>query len=817
MATRSLNVVITGDSKGIGVAAREADGHLKVIQRSAKVTGQALKIGFGAAAAGAAIGLDFLKKSVDAAKVAQESQKRLETQLKASGIAYRAHAARIDEVIKKQAELSAFAEHDLKDAFTTLVRATGSVTVSMRDLGLATDIARAKHLDITKAAEALGKVQAGNIGVLKRWGIAMDPVTAAQDKLKASIQRQVQALEAQAKTVTGTAKTAIEGRIQALRNESAGELKAAKATDKTATSQAALASLQKHFAGQAKAYGDTAAGAQDKFRNAVEKLQEKIGGALLPIITKVTTKVTKFVDDLTSGKQSSDKFTGSLDSLTTAIGPYAKATENAIGWASKQRLVIDAILSPIKQLINNMRGLKVIFDAVKSAAGAVAGAIGKIGKAASGIGGALKSAGGFIKSALHGDGIGQVTASGPLPSGGAFGGDLKGARPSLRPFAAVGSQFGLHVTDGKRPAGTKTVSGGVSYHSTGEAIDLGDGRGPDQQKLGFFKYMKSRFGARLAELIYTPGGAGIKDGRPFNYTGAVAAEHYDHVHVAFDTGAPGVGDGYGRMPGRKTGTGDGIGFTGAARLAESVGLPGITFAQIAHGESDYRPGAIGHDPGGTTGLGLWQITTGYNDDIIAKYGGQKAMLNAHTNALAARDVWRRQGRAAWLGTKYVTGWDLHYKGKLPKSKGGKGKDPKEGQETGPFSAGGLSSPPGSRPSAPPADSPTVQFGQAQHAPLKGRPAGPRKGNTPDQQAFYASLGQGDDPGQALIDSNTALAQALKDVKASIDAQTAFATSVSNTSNYQLTKTLADLIGGRIVGYGVAGRAFTPGTGVEYAY
>jgi hypothetical protein len=80
----------------------------------------------------------------------------------------------------------------------------------------------------------------------------------------------------------------------------------------------------------------------------------------------------------------------------------------------------------------------------------------------------------------------------------------------------------------------------------------------------------------------------------------------------------------------------------------------------------------------------------------------------------------------------------------------------------------------------------------------------------------SSTGTADDPNQPLIDAlnaAAAAAQALKDqldgVKASIDAQTAFATSVSNTSNFQLTKGLADLISGHIVGYGVAGRAFTP--------
>jgi hypothetical protein len=80
---------------------------------------------------------------------------------------------------------------------------------------------------------------------------------------------------------------------------------------------------------------------------------------------------------------------------------------------------------------------------------------------------------------------------------------------------------------------------------------------------------------------------------------------------------------------------------------------------------------------------------------------------------------------------------------------------------------------------------------------------------------------GSDPNQALIDSNNAvaaaqqaLADALAGVKASIDAQTAFATSVSNTSNYQLTKTLSDLLIRPHRRLGVAGRSYTPGTGVE---
>lgn len=109
-------------------------------------------------------------------------------------------------------------------------------------------------------------------------------------------------------------------------------------------------------------------------------------------------------------------------------------------------------------------------------------------------------------------------------------------------------------------------------------------------------------------------------------------------------------------------TGDAISFDQVAALAESVGLPGVTFAQIAKGESGLRPKAIGHDPGGTIGIGLWQITTKYNDDIIEQFGGREALLDPHTNAIAAKAIYDRQGIGAWYGTKYITGDNLHYHG-----------------------------------------------------------------------------------------------------------------------------------------------------------
>jgi phage-related minor tail protein len=127
MATRSLNVTITGDSKPLGVAAKQADRHMDGVEKSAGRMGKAVKSGFAVAAVGTGALVVGLKKSVDAAVDAEKSQAKLKAQLKASGASYRAHAKEIDAVIQKHSRLAGVDDEDLQDAFTGIVRATGSV------------------------------------------------------------------------------------------------------------------------------------------------------------------------------------------------------------------------------------------------------------------------------------------------------------------------------------------------------------------------------------------------------------------------------------------------------------------------------------------------------------------------------------------------------------------------------------------------------------------------------------------------------------------------------------------------------------------
>lgn len=231
--------------------------------------------------------------------------------------------------------------------------------------------------------------------------------------------------------------------------------------------------------------------------------------------------------------------------------------KDAMVWLAKA--MIRALVSTLSSLAGAIKNAVVngVRKGVAAASGAVSDIVGKINPFGDGIGRAARN--------IAGDGLGFLGGS-----AGGSGAGLMGADFDLGPFARIGASMGLRTTSGLRP-GSVTSSGNTSYHSSGDAIDMS---GPPGAMRRFFNTMKSNFGGRLRELIYTPGGAGIKDGRPFQYTGAVAADHYDHVHVAY-TGP--FGDGIGKGLGRFNSTSYGPpwgGINGGGVTATGVNLKG---------------------------------------------------------------------------------------------------------------------------------------------------------------------------------------------------------------------------------------------------
>lgn len=123
---------------------------------------------------------------------------------------------------------------------------------------------------------------------------------------------------------------------------------------------------------------------------------------------------------------------------------------------------------------------------------------------------------------------------------------------------------------------------------------------------------------------------------------------------------------YNRTYPRSSGFGDGyaLPFNVVAAIAEWAGSPGVSMARTAIGESQLEPGAVGHDPGGSTGWGLQMITTGVgNDAMINSYGGGPQMLNPIKNEQAAAEILKSSGWGAWYSSTKDTS-NTHYSGPL---------------------------------------------------------------------------------------------------------------------------------------------------------
>lgn len=226
------------------------------------------------------------------------------------------------------------------------------------------------------------------------------------------------------------------------------------------------------------------------------------------------------------------------------------------------------------------------------------------------------------------------------------------------------------------------------YYDQGRRVEGAIGGHSDHVHIGFFDSTPTMRGGAMSATgaggtairsIHLKGIAAKGKGIPGALEGASneALRKGLEKKINKKIGAGGGGGAMGGVPGNlkrwnktfaehNSGNGDWGGpsmpFNVAAQIAEWAGLPGVTFAQIGKGESNLRPGATGIDPGGTKGLGWLMVTTGYNDALIAKYGGQGAMLNPFINAKAAKEIYDSNGIGAWYGTQYMTGTNLHYNG-----------------------------------------------------------------------------------------------------------------------------------------------------------
>lgn len=134
--------------------------------------------------------------------------------------------------------------------------------------------------------------------------------------------------------------------------------------------------------------------------------------------------------------------------------------------------------------------------------------------------------------------IGSVPNFGAVASGGSgpgMSGPLGTGRVgAVDQFTSIAKKFGLQLTSDYRP-------GDSGYHGKNRARDYSNdsvGNGTPQQ-LAFAKHLVQNYGSSLTQLIYTPLGFGIANGKRvgLDYWGdSTNAQHYHHVHVALAKG-----------------------------------------------------------------------------------------------------------------------------------------------------------------------------------------------------------------------------------------------------------------------------------------
>jgi len=238
---------------------------LKNVGKEAEGVGGKLKhIGSMGAAGFAAVGaaaLAFAEEGVRSAIKVEKQQKQLDVAIKNNTKATKEQTKGANEYLEKLRATYGISNEKLIPAYARLVRATGNLGQSQKLLNLAMNISSATGKDLNTVSMALGKAYDGNLGALTRLGVPLDKSIIKHKDFKAAVDV-----------------------------------------------------LSKTFNGSAKAATETFSGKMAILQQNLDIAKEKIGTALLPILTKLADYIVKnvvpniqaFVDGLTGKNGATD-------------------------------------------------------------------------------------------------------------------------------------------------------------------------------------------------------------------------------------------------------------------------------------------------------------------------------------------------------------------------------------------------------------------------------------------------------------------------------------------------------------------------------
>jgi phage-related protein len=209
--------------------------------------------------------VDFFKQSVALAAEEEQGIVKLGAAVKNTGADWDVASAAIETYLAAQLKRTGLDDGEGRSAIQKLTEATGDYGKALDLMGITQDLARAKGMDLAGAAELVGKVSQGNVGILGRYGIVLG---------------------------------------------------------KGATATEALAAMQARFGGQAEAFGNTYAGAMQKWQVASGNLRETIGAALLPMLGSLANSLVDIAQRAMPWiTTAATNLQTMLGGITTAVGP----------------------------------------------------------------------------------------------------------------------------------------------------------------------------------------------------------------------------------------------------------------------------------------------------------------------------------------------------------------------------------------------------------------------------------------------------------------------------------------------------------------
>jgi phage-related protein len=304
---RSLIVTILGDASQFGAELDKAAGKTRSMGRAAGVAGLAI-------AGGLAYGLE---KSVKSAMDAQVSTARLDQAFKQSGESAGKYAGQIDTAEASGRNLG-FQNTDLRESLGSLEIATHNHTKAIKDLGVAEDLARFKHIGLADATKVLTTAMAGSQRGAHMLGITIPTVTASVDDVN-----------------------------RAFKVHTSEAYKLAKANaaviDKQQQAKEVIAAVTDKVHGQADAFSGTAAGGMARFHAQTEQIQESLGQVLLPVVVAVTGKIADMAAWLSKHETVAKIVVVAIGLLATALIGLSVAVKVV----TVANFAMDASLGPI--------------------------------------------------------------------------------------------------------------------------------------------------------------------------------------------------------------------------------------------------------------------------------------------------------------------------------------------------------------------------------------------------------------------------------------------------------------------------------------